>query len=152
MQGSDSSISPAIIESLYTEALHLAEQARLAFEAAAPGPAGAAARLALSGEALRTTTRMMHALAWLLNHRAFHAGELSARQLERHSRLPAAQPVADQAQLAPGDPRVEFVAHRSHDFYQRLLRLDAAWRAGRGQQDHPLRELHAKIGRSLAAR
>ena len=45
-------------------------------------------KIALSIEGLRTTTRVMHVLAWLLNQRAYLAGELSETQLARHNELP----------------------------------------------------------------
>mgnify|MGYP002039478373 CR=1 FL=1 len=45
-------------------------------------------RRALECEGLKATTRIMHVLAWLLNHRAFLAGQLSEVQWERHTNLP----------------------------------------------------------------
>ncbi|WP_368737004.1 DUF1465 family protein, partial [Janibacter hoylei] len=45
-------------------------------------------RLALSTEGLKTTTRMMHILAWLLNQRAYFSGELSEGQVRRNGTLP----------------------------------------------------------------
>ena len=73
-------INPRIIEGLYSEALLLSDEVRAAFDLSGRAETGTLdesdARIALSCEALRTTTRMMHAVAWLLNHRAFFAGEL----------------------------------------------------------------------------
>jgi regulator of CtrA degradation len=51
-------------------------------------------------EALRTTTRIMHCLAWLLNRRAWFAGELTEQQLRRHGRLIAHFPASDPAAVA----------------------------------------------------
>ena len=86
------SINPRIIDALYGEALLLSDEVRAAFDFAHRLEDCAvredAMRIALSCEGLRTTTRMMHAIAWLLNHRAFLAGELSEFQLRRHGRLP----------------------------------------------------------------
>jgi regulator of CtrA degradation len=125
-------ISPAIVETLYCDALALADEARAAFDMSGRLDALAEneelARVALSCEALRTTTRMMHALAWLLNHRAFFAGELSEFQLRRHGRLPVAQPDGDPDQLALLDPRLQELVARSKRFYARIARLDHAWR------------------------
>src|SRR5919112_1034660 len=84
-------INPRIIEGLYCEALVLSDEVRHAF--ALSGRIGETgededlSRVALSCEGLRTTTRMMHAIAWLLNHRAFFMGELSEFQLRRHGKL-----------------------------------------------------------------
>ena len=87
------SLNPRIVEALYTEALGLAETVRMRFErlrqetAQQTGLEDDLRRVQISCEALRTTTRVMHCLAWLLNHRAHFAGELSELQLRRHGRL-----------------------------------------------------------------
>ena len=75
-----------VIEELYEETLLLADEARAAFDLRGrePGDSDAnATRIALSIEGLRTTTRIMNLLAWLLNQRAFFAGELSETQVKR---------------------------------------------------------------------
>ena len=75
-----SNINPRIVEGLYCEALVLSDEVRAAFDLSGriedAGYDEDVARIALSCEALRTTTRMMHAVAWLLNHRAYFMGEL----------------------------------------------------------------------------
>jgi len=84
------SINPRIIEGLYCEALVLSDDVRAAFTLSGRMDAAGEedeARVAMSCEALRTTTRMMHAVAWLLNHRAYFAGELSEFQLRRYGKL-----------------------------------------------------------------
>ena len=125
-------ISSAIVETLYADALALADEARAAFDMSGRldliGTDEELSRIALSCEALRTTTRMMHALAWLLNHRAYFAGELSEFQLRRHGRLPPAQPESDPAQFAMLAPRLQDIVLRSRRFYARIERLDNAWR------------------------
>lgn len=131
------SINPRIVDSLYCEALVLADEVRGGFERARAGAqlrAGADEdldRVALSCEALRTTTRVMHCMAWLLNHRAYFAGELSELQLRRHGKLianfPASEP--DTVALLPADIRA--LIAESERLYERILRLENAWR---GQQ------------------
>jgi regulator of CtrA degradation len=126
------SINPRIIEGLYCEALVLSDEVRGAFDMSGPideaGQDEDLARLALSCEALRSTTRMMHAIAWLLNHRAYFMGELSEFQLRRHGRLPADQPGSDPDRLAllPHDVR-ELIA-ATERFYSRIVRLEREWR------------------------
>ena len=152
------SITAVIIETLYSEALSLAEDARDAFEQSdalgkglpAAGPTADEARIALSCEALRTTTRMMHALAWLLNHRAYFAGELSEFQLRRHGRLPDAQPVSNAAQLALLDFLAMRVVQQSTAFYARIQRLDQSWRVTEAETLQPVQSLRARIGKSFA--
>src|SRR5688500_16533694 len=97
-------LSRPIIEALYCEALVLADEVRAAFDLAPRRcEQEDLVRIALSCEGLRTTTRMMHVLAWLLNHRAYFAGELSDFQLRRHGVLPPDRP-ADPDQLALLEP------------------------------------------------
>jgi regulator of CtrA degradation len=128
-------INPRIIEGLYCEALVLSDEVRAAFDLSGridaeglPGPLPEdEARVALSCEALRTTTRMMHAVAWLLNHRAYFMGELSEFQLRRHGKL-AAFPHADPARLALLEPVTRELIGATERFHARLMRLDAGWR------------------------
>lgn len=127
-------INPRIVEGLYGEALILSDEVRHTFalsgrvEDLAAGADEDRLRIAISSEGLRTTTRMMHAVAWLLNHRAHFLGELSEFQLRRHGRLSPDMRRSDPEQYAllPSDMR-ELVAVTLR-FYDRLLRLDHSWR------------------------
>ncbi len=125
-------INPRIIEGLYCEALVLSDEVRAAFALSGrmeeTGSAEDLARVALSCEALRTTTRMMHALAWLLNYRAFFNGELSEFQLRRYGRLAPDQPGADPAQRAMLAPELRELIGATERFHARLARLDHGWR------------------------
>ena len=124
-------INPRIIEGLYCEALVLSDEVRSAFTLSGRLEAAAdiedAAHVALSCEALRTTTRMMHAVAWLLNHRAFFNGELSEFQLRRHGRL-ADFPESDPARLTLLDPQTRALIQTTERFHARLKRIDNGWR------------------------
>lgn len=125
-------INPRIVEALYSEALVLSDEVRAAFALSgrvdSAGRGEDRTRIALSCEALRTTTRMMHAIAWLLNHRAFFMGELSEFQLRRHGRLCGDAAVADPDRLALLDPEVCDLIRATERFYARLARLDSGWR------------------------
>ena len=138
------SLNPRIIEALYVDALKLANQVRACFEqlrlaTSATGPRGAnddhqaelkedLARVQLSCEALRATTRVMHCLAWLLNHRAFFAGELSELQLRRHGRLIANFPMSDPLIVADLPLEAQICVHESERLYERIQRLEHNWR------------------------
>ena len=143
-------LSPTIVETLYGEALELADETRAAFELAGRLTAASEdedlARIALSCEALRTTTRMMHAIAWLLNQRAHFAGELSEFQLRRHGRLPPAQPDADPRQLALLAPATAALIERTRQFYARIERLDLAWRTRFEMQPAAVHRLRERLG------
>lgn len=148
-------ISPTIIEALYCEALELADEARSLFDLSGRLDAVAQdedlARVALSCEALRTTTRMMHAIAWLLNQRAYFAGDLTEFQLRRHGRLPPRQGEDDPAHAAmlPGELR-ELVA-RTQRFYARMERLDRAWRERFAMHPAAIHRLRDRLGSAVAA-
>jgi len=125
------SINPRIVEGLYCEALVLSDEVRATF--ALSGRLDLAAgdedetQVALSCEALRTTTRMMHAVAWLLNHRAYFNGELSEFQLRRYGKL-ADFPESDPARLALLDAPTRGLILSTERFHARLKRLDKGWR------------------------
>lgn len=128
-------LNPRIVEALYAEALGLAETMRERFETlrretaeAAPGNDEDLRRVQVSCEALRTTTRVMHCLAWLLNHRAHFAGELSELQLRRHGRLIAGFPASETDLVETLPPDVQAIVHESERLYQRIQRLERAWR------------------------
>ena len=124
-------INPRIIEGLYCEALVLSDEVRAAFDLSGRidilGLPEDEARVALSCEALRVTTRMMRALAWLLNHRAFLAGELSEFQLRRHGKL-ADFPLSEPQRVTLLTPQTRELILVTERFYARLLRLDRGWR------------------------
>ena len=125
-------LTQRLVEGLYCEAIALSDEVRDAFDLSGKidhsGESESAQRIALSCEALRTTTRMMHAIAWLLNHRAFFAGELSDFQLRRHGRLVPDCPSADPDRLDLLEPQVRALIMATERFYARLQRIDRGWR------------------------
>jgi regulator of CtrA degradation len=125
------SINPRIVEGLYCEAMVLSDEVRAAFALSgrldvAAGEEGEG-RVALSCEALRTTTRMMHAVAWLLNHRAYFAGELSEFQLRRYGQL-TEFPESEPRRLVLLDGPTRELVQATERFHARLGRLDRGWR------------------------
>jgi regulator of CtrA degradation len=78
MQMLSHEITPKLVDSLYTEAMVLADEARSYFDSdrvRAISPAEVS--VAFSCESLKVTTRLMHVIAWLLNQKALRAGELA---------------------------------------------------------------------------
>ena len=148
-------LSPTIVDALYSEALTLADEARAAFDLSGRLTAASVnedlARIALSCEALRTTTRMMHAIAWLLNQRAYFAGELSEFQLRRHGRLPPPQPEGSPDQVALLGPQIEDLIDRTRRFYARIERLDMAWRNRFAMHPAAIHRLRERLGRAVNA-
>ena len=148
-------INPRIVEGLYCEALVLSDEVRAAFDLSgrieATGTNEDAARIALSCEALRTTTRMMHAVAWLLNHRAFFMGELSQFQLRRYGRLAPDFPSADPERMILIATETRELITATEHFYARLLRLDRGWREAEATQPRALDRLRERLGQSMSA-
>lgn len=139
-------LSPTIIEALYCEALALADEARSAFDLSMqPADNEDMASIALSCEALRTTTRMMHAIAWLLNHRAYFAGDLTEPQLRRQGPLPPAPIESDPLHIAALEPEQADLIDRTIRFYARIERIDRSWRGRIGAQPETIRHLRERL-------
>ncbi len=149
--GTPTDINQPIIQALYEEALLLADEVRAAFDlhpVRDTGEAADLARLAMSVEGLRTTTRMMHVLAWLLNYRAFFAGDLTEFQLRRHSRLPPDRvPEADNLERLGPQTRARIAS--SVRLHSRVTRLDQAWRARFEMQPAAIHRLQQRLGHVL---
>ena len=143
-------LSPTIVEALYSEALDLADRVRGAFDLSGRLTAASEdedlARVALSCEALRTTTRIMHAIAWLLNQRAYLSGELSEFQLRRHGRLPPARADDGHEHLDMLGPELAELVERTKRFYARIERLDQAWRTRFEMQPRAIHRLRERLG------
>ena len=129
------SINSQIVEDLYCEALALADEVRSRF-ASPPSrqaeisrnPVEDLMRIARSCEGLRATTRIMHAIAWLLNQRAFLMGEISQFHLRRHARLSHELQAPDPDNLAMLEWEARELVEDVMRLYARLLRLDREWR------------------------
>ena len=147
-------INPRIIEGLYCEALVLSDEVRAAFDFSgrtdAVGLPEDEARVALSCEALRTPTRTMHCLAWLLNHRAFLAGELSEFQLHRHGKLADFPPTEPRGAILLKEEVRELVT-ATERFYARLRRLDTEWHKRDASAPSAIATLRERLSRAAAA-
>ncbi|MFC3711603.1 DUF1465 family protein [Sphingoaurantiacus capsulatus] len=121
-------ITPKLVDTLYLEAMTLADEARSYFDregAADRGKLDPVARVAFSCESLKVTTRLMHVVSWLLVQKAVQAGELSeldAQAPER--RLGRASDSDDPVRLAFLPSRSREIIDRSRDLYDRVARLD----------------------------
>lgn len=126
----------AAFDGTYREVLALLERARaLAAAPRPPAPRVAAAadpaslaRLEASCEALRVTSRLTHCLAWVLVHKAIHAGELSPDAAYRpENRLSGgAVCLAMGGEANPRLPgRLRALLFDSRALYVRLARLDS---------------------------
>jgi regulator of CtrA degradation len=149
-------INSRIVEGLYCEALVLSDEVRHAFTLSGrveqPGCSAEEdrARIAMSSEGLRTTTRMMHAVAWLLNHRAHFMGELSEFQLRRHGRLSPDMRRSEPEHFALLPAEVQSLVDATLRFYDRLLRLDRTWRQAGDEPAGAISRLRDRLEGRLA--
>ena len=146
-------INHEIIEDLYSEALLLADDARAVFDlriGEKGDNASDSLKIALSIEGLRTTTRVMHVLAWLLNQRAYLAGELSAAQLARHNELPEERS-ADPANLEALEPETRALIRESEDLHARVARLDREMRRAKEQANAAVQAMQDRLAQAFGA-
>ena len=149
--GKPGDISEPIIEALYSEALVLADEVRAVFDLRpvhAPDFDGDRLRLAMSVEGLRTTTRIMHVLAWLLNQRAFIGGQMSEFALRRHGALPPDRASDPDNVAVLEQPTRELIA-ATEALHARVSRLDRAWREGFAARPSAVLGLRERLGREL---
>src|SRR6476646_12139299 len=82
-------ITSRLIDSLYTEAMLLADEARSYFDDAGREERSMLepfARVGFACESLKVTTRVMHIVAWLLTQRAIESGEMHTIEGRRPAR------------------------------------------------------------------
>ncbi|WP_237452909.1 DUF1465 family protein [Qipengyuania vulgaris] len=147
----DRTIHEQVVEDLYTEALALADEARAVFdlrEDARQGIVSDQVRMAVSVEGLRTTTRVMHSLAWLLNQRAYHAGELTKLQMLRHGSLGEERP-SDPDNMELLEPATRALIRDTERLHERIKRLDEEQRQI-GEASDPVRDMQGRIAAAFA--
>lgn len=147
-------LTPRLIESLYTEAMLLADEARSYFdhhgrdERALLDPF---ARVGFACESLKITTRIMHIIAWLLSHRAISSGGVEPGARARSGiRLGAAAP-SDAELCAQLPPTAQRLIAASADLYARIQRIDQAGLASQPPPS-PARVLMGRLERDLIGR
>jgi len=123
----DSRVTRRLINSLYVEAMLLADEARAYFEDSANGERDMLApldRVTFSCESLKVTTRLMHVIAWLLTQRAVEAGEIARRDALDPSRRLGAPPHSDEAVIATMPAKARELIHASIDLFRRTAHFD----------------------------
>ena len=144
-------ITSRLIDSLYTEAMLLADEARSYFDDAGRDERQTLepfARVGFACESLKVTTRIMHIVAWLLTQRAIESGEiptLEGRLPER--RLGNAQD-SDPAVVNQLPPSAQRLINSSADLYARIKRIDEGTVEAEVPQS-PARALMGRLERGL---
>ena len=147
----DRTVHEQVVEDLYNEALALADEARGAFDLRDDaGRSGGTdqIRLALSIEGLRTTTRVMHVLAWLLNQRAYQSGELSRLQMLRYGTLGEERP-SDPENMKVLELTTRSLIRDTERLYARVRRLDEELRQLDDEGSAVVHTMHGRIAQAF---
>ncbi len=119
-----------LIDQLYREAMQLAEDSRTYFDHVGQWDRKRLEpmdRVLFSCESLKVTTRLMHAISWLLVRKAVQANEMNefeARLPERRLGRATATTSDDLPRLQTLPPMAQRLVVRSQDLYSRLQRLE----------------------------
>ena len=139
-------LTSRLIDSLYTEAMLLADEARHYFDDIGRDDRASLqpfARVGFACESLKVTTRIMHIVAWLLTQRAIESGEIGftdGRRPERRLGHAAESDIAVVEQLPEAAQRL---INSSADLYARIKRIDE----GQVETEIPQSPARALMGR-----
>jgi regulator of CtrA degradation len=148
---SEARITPRLIDSLYTEAMLLADEARSYFDEAGREDRCTLepfARVGFACESLKVTTRIMHIVAWLLTQRAIESGEIGGTEGRRPERKLGNAADSDLELVAKFPPAAQRLISASADLYARVKRLDESGLAVEPAPS-PARALMGRLERGL---
>lgn len=141
--------SRRMVDSLYTDAMVLADEARSYFddygrvERDGLTPAD---RVAFSCESIKVTTRLMHVIAWLLTQRAVEAGELTPAAARDPSRRLGPAPESNFEAISAMPWAARGLIRASADMHRRVAALDQDWQQ---PVDSPARQLMDRLATSF---
>lgn len=127
----DLPVQRAQVENLYVDAMLLADEAHAAFAAQRDlgrTPGDSLRQIGLACESLKTTTRLMHIIAWLLHRRAMIAGDPGAGPNDSAARI-GAPVVADWDICAGFDAPLRRIVAASERLFERIAAIEAGWEA-----------------------
>jgi regulator of CtrA degradation len=149
IQETGNELTSKLVDSLYVEAMVLADEARAYFDEYGSNDRldlDPVTRVAFSCESLKVTTRLMHIIAWLMTQRAREAGEpMIGDPAER--RLGEAAP-SDETIIAAMPEQARALIEASSELYERVRRLDLGG-ADTGPAPSPARSLLSRLQRSI---
>jgi regulator of CtrA degradation len=144
-------ITPRLVDSFYTEAMLLADEARSYFDDAGRDDRCTLdpfVRVNFACESLKVTTRIMHIVAWLLTQRAIESGEIALREGRRPERRLGHAQESDPAVVGRLPEAAQRLVSASTDLYARVKRLDEGNLAEEPPQS-PARALMGRLERGL---
>src|SRR6476469_7083347 len=124
--GPEARIASRLVDSLYTEAMLLADEARSYFDDAGRDERSTLepfARVGFACESLKVTTRIMHIVAWLLTQRAIESGEIPERDGRRIERRLGHAQDSDPVVVNQLPPSAQRLINSSADLYARIKRI-----------------------------
>lgn len=136
-----------LVDSLYIEAMVLADEARSYFDLGGKQERellGPLARVSFSCESLKVTTRLMHIIAWLLTQRAIDAKEMTLLEALDPSRRLGAPPLTDAETLAEMPMQARALIEGSIDLYRRTALLDES-QAAPAPRISPARSMQERL-------
>lgn len=138
-------VQRAQIENLYVEAMLLADEAHAAFAAQRDLDrvrGDGLLQIGLACESLKTTTRLMHVIAWLLHRRAMFAGDPGAGPNDSAARI--GEPVAADWDVCVGfEASICRIIAASERLFERIAALETGWEAPRALT--PVQQLLAQL-------
>src|SRR4051812_41305331 len=144
-------ITSRLVDSLYTEAMLLADEARSYFDDAGRDERSTLepfARVGFACESLKVTTRIMHIVAWLLTQRAIESGEIQGRDGHRPERRLGHAQDTEPAVVDTLPRSAQKLINSSIDLYARVKRLDEGGLEAEAPQS-PARALMGRLERGL---
>lgn len=116
-----------LVDSLYVEAMVLADEARAYFEdhgVEARDGLQPSLRVGYAVESLKVTTRMMHVIAWLLTWRGEAKGEITAQAAKHPDRRLGLTGKSDRAVVEQLPEGAQKLIAASEELYKRVSRLE----------------------------
>lgn len=145
-------ITSRLIDSLYTESMLLADEARSYFDDAGRDDRCTLepfARVGFACESLKVTTRIMHIVAWLLTQRAIESGEIPTKEGRRPERRLGHAQESDPAVVQQLPESAQRLINASSELYARVKRLDEGTVEAEVPQS-PARALMGRLERGLS--
>ncbi len=139
-------ITSRLIDSLYTEAMLLADEARSYFDDVGRNERAMLdpfARVGFACESLKVTTRIMHIVAWLLTQRAIESGEIPLLDGRRPERKLGHAAESDPAVVNQLPESAQRLINGSSELYARVKRIDE----GSFEMEAPQSPARALMGR-----
>lgn len=137
-----------VIDTLYMDAMILADEARSYFDDGGRCDREALepmARVSFSCESLKVTTRLMHVIAWLLTQRAVDSGEMELREALDPSRRLADAPASDGVALFALPAGARRLIAASCQLHDRVARLDSAQGSTAPVVSSPVHSLQGRL-------